>query len=78
MRSSVLASAANDWPPTLPAVGMCRWDTLSQFVPITDKMWRKLANAAKARKLVTLSERCTMYPNAEIYRWLSDSTGCRA
>jgi len=78
MRSSAITTAAKDQPPTLPTVGMCRWDTLSQFVPISRESWRKLVNAGKAPKPVKLSERCTMYPNAEVHRWLADPAGYRA
>lgn len=65
-------------PPTLPAIGMCRWDTLSRFVPISRESWRKLVIAGKAPKPVKLSARCTMYPNAEVHRWLADPAGYRA
>jgi prophage regulatory protein len=58
--------------PTLHAVGMCRWDTLSRFVPISRESWRKLVNACKAPKPVKLSERCTMYANAEVHKWLAE------
>ncbi|MDB4873341.1 MAG: hypothetical protein JWL97_4345 [Gemmatimonadales bacterium] len=64
--------------PTLPTVGMCRWDTLSHFVPISRESWRKLVLAGKAPKPVKLSERCTMYPNAEVHRWLADPSGYTA
>jgi prophage regulatory protein len=62
----------------LPAVGMSRWDTIQNFVPISRESWRKLVNAGKAPKPVRLSERCTMYSNAEVHRWLADPTGYRA
>lgn len=63
---------------TLPEVGMCRWDTLSRFVPISRESWRKLVLAGRAPKAVKLSERCTMYSNAEVHRWLADPTGYRS
>jgi prophage regulatory protein len=67
--------AEHDQAPTLPTVGMCRWDTLSRFVPISRESWRKLVIAGKAPKPVKLSERCTMYSNAEVHRWLADPAG---
>lgn len=63
---------------TLPAIGMCRWHTLCHFVPISRESWRKLVNAGRAPKPVKLSERCTMYPNAEVHRWLADPAGYQA
>lgn len=61
--------------PTLPTVGMSRWDTLSYFVPISRESWRKLVIAGKAPQPVRLSERCTMYSNEEVHRWLADPKG---
>lgn len=61
----------------LPAVGMSRWDTLRHFVPISRESWRKLVKAGKAPKPVRLSERCTMYSNAEVHRWLADPANYR-
>lgn len=57
---------------SLPTVGMSRWDTLRHFVPISRESWRKLVNAGRAPQPVKLSERCTMYSNAEVHRWLAD------
>jgi predicted DNA-binding transcriptional regulator AlpA len=57
---------------------MSRWDTLSLFVPISRESWRKLVNAGKAPTPVRLSERCTMYPNAEVHRWLADPAAYQA
>ncbi len=78
MRAPLNPELGNIPAPVLPTVGMCRWDTLSQFVPISRESWRKLVNAGKAPKPVKLSERCTMYPNAEVHRWLADPAGYRA
>jgi predicted DNA-binding transcriptional regulator AlpA len=75
MRSDGHHTAANNRSPTLPTVGMCRWDTLSQFVPIGRESWRKLVNAGRAPKPVKLSERCTMYSKIEVHRWLADAAG---
>ena len=72
------APAALPTLPTLPAVGMSRWETLSRFVPISRETWRKLVNAGKAPAPVRLSERCTMYQNAEVHRWLADPVTYRS
>jgi prophage regulatory protein len=72
MMAPAKRKAENDQAPTLPTVGMCRWDTLSHFVPISRESWRKLVNAGKAPKPVRLTERCTMYSNAEVHRWLAN------
>lgn len=67
--------ATNDQPSTLPTVGMCRWDNLRHFVLTSRESWRKLVNVGRAPKPVKLSERCTMYSNAEVHRWLADPSG---
>lgn len=78
MTAPAKRGSENGQAPTLPTVGMCRWGTLSQFVPISRESWRKLVNSGKAPKPVKLSERCTMYPNAEVHRWLADPAGYQA
>lgn len=64
--------------PTLPAIGMSRWEQLRHFVPLSRESWRKLVNAGRAPKAVKLSARCTMYSNAEVHRWLTDPAGYAA
>jgi prophage regulatory protein len=77
MTARAKLAAAKGLPTTLPTVGMCRWDTLSHFAPISRESWRKLVNAGKAPRPVKLSERCTMYHNAEVHLWLADPAGYR-
>ncbi|MFC0131386.1 helix-turn-helix transcriptional regulator [Massilia eurypsychrophila] len=77
-RTPAVRGTERDLASSLPTVGMCRWDTLSRFVPISRETWRKLVKAGKAPKPVKLSERCTMYSNAEVHRWMSDPTAYRS
>jgi predicted DNA-binding transcriptional regulator AlpA len=63
---------------TLPQVGMSRWNQLRHFIPVSLESWRKLVNAGKAPKPVKLSERCAMYSNAEVHRWISDPANYQA
>jgi prophage regulatory protein len=65
-------------PETLPQIGMSRWEQLRHFIPVSRESWRKLVIAGKAPQPVKLSERCTMYPNAEIHRWIADPANYRA
>ena len=71
-------TADSSMSPTLPTVGMSRWEQLQYFVPISRESWRKLVNAGKAPTAVKLSARCTMYSNAEVHRWLADPLCYRA
>lgn len=65
-------------PQTLPQVGMSRWEQLRHFIPVSRESWRKLVIAGKAPKAVKLTERCTMYSNAEVHRWLADPANYQA
>jgi prophage regulatory protein len=75
MTAPVKRAAEEVQSPTLPTIGMCRWENLSHFVPISRESWRKLVKAGRAPQSVKLSERCTMYSNAEVHRWLADPAG---
>lgn len=62
---------------SLPLVGMSRWMQLQHIIPVSREKWRQLVNAGRAPAPVRLSERCSMYPNAEVHRWLADPIGYR-
>jgi predicted DNA-binding transcriptional regulator AlpA len=61
----------------LPAVGMSRWQQLQHIIPVSRETWRQLCLAGRAPAPVRISERCTMYPNVEVHRWLADPVGYR-
>lgn len=63
--------------PTLPMVGMSRWAELSKFIGISRETWRQLVLAGRAPAPVRLSERCSLYPNAQIHAWLADPVNYR-
>lgn len=62
----------------LPDLGLSRWETLRHFIPVSRETWRQLVLAGKAPQAVRLSERCTMYPNIEVHRWMADPVSYRA
>ena len=62
---------------SLPLVGMSRWLQLQHIIPVSREKWRQLVNAGRAPAPVRISERCTMYPNAEVHRWLADPIAYR-
>jgi len=74
-----MATTANTQttPASLPLVGMSRWQQLRHLIPVSRETWRQLVIAGKAPPAVRLSERCSMYSNAEIHRWLADPRGYR-
>lgn len=75
---AALTTAAPSTALTLPPVGMSRWLQLQHIIPVSREKWRQLVNAGRAPAPVRLSERCSMYPNAEVHRWLADPIGYRA
>lgn len=62
---------------SLPLVGMSRWQQLRHVIPVSRETWRQLVIAGKAPPAVKLSERCTMYSNAEVHRWIADPVSYR-
>ncbi len=63
---------------TLPTIGLSTWRQIAPYLPIGRETWRKLCIAGKAPKPIRLSEKCTVYSNAEVHRWLSDPLGYRS
>lgn len=63
---------------TLPTVGQSRWNQIKPFLPVSRETWRKMCRDGRAPKPVQLSERCTVWNNAEILRWIDDPAGYRA
>lgn len=57
---------------TLPLVGLSRWHQIAPFVGVSRETWRKLCKAGRAPKPIRLSERCTVYNNKEVHRYLLD------
>lgn len=65
-------------PQSLPHIGMSRWQQLRHFIPVSRESWRKLVIAGRAPAPVKLSERCTMFHNEQVHRWLADPANYRA
>ncbi|MFL9987136.1 helix-turn-helix transcriptional regulator [Paraburkholderia sediminicola] len=59
-------------PEALPLVGQSRWHQIEPFLPFSRETWRKLCRDGKAPTPTRLSERCTVWNNTEIHRWLAD------
>ena len=73
-----MTTTANNQTPTLPSIGKSRWEQLKHFIPVSRETWRKLTISGRAPKPEHISERCTVYDNAELHRWISDPAGYRA
>jgi predicted DNA-binding transcriptional regulator AlpA len=71
-------AAVIDSAQPLPQVGMSRWNQIAPFLPICREQWRRLGLAGKAPQPIRMGERCTLYRNAEVLRWLADPLGYTA
>jgi prophage regulatory protein len=63
--------------PSLPPVGMSRWQQLRYLVCVSRETWRKMCLAGRAPAPIRLSERCTVWKNSDVHRWLQDPLNYR-
>lgn len=72
------ATAAPDTAPTIPQIGHSRWSQIKPFLAISREKWRQLAIQGRAPKPIRMGERCTVYLNSEVRRFIEDPLGYRA
>ncbi|NWK42883.1 helix-turn-helix transcriptional regulator [Ralstonia pickettii] len=65
-------------PETLPSVGFSRWSQLQYFIPVSRETWRKLVKDGRAPQPQRWTERCTVYSNAEVHRWMQNPAAYQA
>lgn len=65
-------------PETLPCVGFSRWSQLQHFIPVSRETWRKLVKTGRAPQPQRWTERCTVYSNEEVHRWMKDPAAYQA
>ncbi|CAM2193248.1 prophage regulatory protein [Paraburkholderia kururiensis] len=65
-------------PQALPTVGFSRWSQLQHFIPVSRETWRKLVKEGKAPQPQRWTERCTVYSNEEIHRWMKNPAAYQA
>jgi len=70
-------AGTNAAPRTLSPIGMSRWAELQHLIPVSRETWRQLVIAGRAPQPIKLSERCSLYQNAQILLWLEDPVGYR-
>ncbi|WP_244220883.1 helix-turn-helix transcriptional regulator [Paraburkholderia aromaticivorans] len=51
-------------------IGLSKWSQIAPFLPVGRETWRKLCLAGKAPRPIRLSEKCTVYKNEEIHKYL--------
>jgi predicted DNA-binding transcriptional regulator AlpA len=65
-------------PETLPVVGFSRWEQLRHFIPVSRETWRKLVKDGRAPQPQRWTERCTVYSNEEVHRWMKNPAAYQA
>ena len=65
-------------PETLPSVGFSRWSQLQHFIPVSRETWRKLVKNGTAPQPQRWTERCPVYSNEEVHRWMKDPAAYQA
>ncbi|CAG4908301.1 helix-turn-helix transcriptional regulator [Paraburkholderia saeva] len=67
-------------PPSesLPLDGFSRWNDLRAFVPFSRETLRKREIEGRFPKRVHITQRCTAWPNRELFRWFADPVNYRA
>lgn len=65
-------------PQTLPLIGHSRWAQLEPFLPVCRETWRTMCREGRAPAPIRLSERCTVWDNREVHRWIADPLGYKS
>lgn len=74
--AKVAVSSLQDASP-IPPAGLSRWAQLKHLIPVSRETWRQLVITGRAPAPVRLSARCSLYANAQIYKWLADPANYR-
>ncbi|GAB7536109.1 helix-turn-helix transcriptional regulator [Burkholderia sp. 3C] len=67
--SNTFASRA---PLGLPLDGFSRWSDLRRFVPLSRETVRQRELEGRFPRASRLTQRCTVWSNREIHRWMAD------
>lgn len=62
---------------SLPLDGFSRWEQLKHFIPVSRETWRKLCKEGRAPQPQRWTNRCTVFSNEEIHRWMKDPASYR-
>lgn len=65
-------------PAALPLDGLSRWSDLKLFIPLSRETIRQRELAGRFPRHQKITQRCTVWPNREIHRWLADPVNYRA
>ncbi|WP_081070073.1 helix-turn-helix transcriptional regulator [Burkholderia cepacia] len=73
--SNTFASQA---PVGLPLDGFSRWSDLRPFVPLSRETVRQRELEGRFPRARRLTQRCTVWSNREIHRWIADPLNYRS
>jgi prophage regulatory protein len=62
---------------TLPLVSLSRWQQIAPFIGVSRETWRKRCPEGRAPWPIQLTQRCTVWRNEELHRYLEDLLGYR-
>ncbi|MGT2430648.1 helix-turn-helix transcriptional regulator [Cupriavidus basilensis] len=62
----------------LPRDGFSRFRQLEPFLPVSREKWRQLVRDGLAPAALRLGQRCTVWRNSDVHRWLVDPVNYRA
>ncbi|MBH9658408.1 AlpA family phage regulatory protein [Burkholderia pseudomallei] len=65
-------------PTGLPLDGFSRWGDLRAFIPLSRETVRQRELEGRFPRARRLTQRCTIWPNREIHRWIADPLNYRA
>lgn len=65
-------------PETLAQDGYSRWAAVEKRIGFSREWVRQREKEGRFPKRVHLSQRCVVWPNREIHRWLADPVNYRA
>ncbi|HGL6719975.1 AlpA family transcriptional regulator [Burkholderia contaminans] len=71
-------TAASHVPVRLPLDGFSRWDDLQRFIPLSRETVRQRELEGRFPRASRLTQRCTVWSNREIHRWMADPLNYRA
>ncbi|KAB0642204.1 helix-turn-helix transcriptional regulator [Burkholderia latens] len=65
-------------PAALPLDGLSRWESLRSSIQLSRETVRQREREGKFPRSIRLTQRCTVWNNREIHRYLADPLNYRA
>ncbi|MBN3817188.1 AlpA family phage regulatory protein [Paraburkholderia sp. Se-20369] len=65
-------------PVGLPLDGFSRWGDLQAFIPLSRETVRQRELEGRFPRASRLTQRCTVWSNREIHRWMADPLSYRS